>query len=72
MIAQKMHCPPKWFRLFCLTKASICSSVMEFICSEIWVRLSSGKLSSCVRRCSFIFWASSFVIGMELGRSLWL
>ena len=63
-IAQKMHCPPRWVRLFCLTNVSICSVVMELICSEIWERLSSGKLSSCVRRCSFILEASSFVIGI--------
>jgi len=27
--------------------------------------LSSGKLSSCVRRCSFILVASSFVIDID-------
>ncbi len=59
-----MHCPPRWFRLFCFTNASTCSFVIELICSSICERLSSGKLSSWVRRCSFIFVASSSVITM--------
>ena len=61
-IEQKIHCSPRWFRLFFLMKDSTSSVVMDFICSDIWERLSSGKLSSWVKRCSFIFEDSSSVI----------
>jgi len=57
-----MHCPPRWVRLFCLMKVSTCSVVMELIWFSISSLLSSGKLSSCPRRCSFILFASSSVI----------
>ncbi len=67
-IEQNMHCPPRWVRLFCLMKVSICSLVMELIWSAICERLSSGKLSNWVRRCSLILDASSFVIGIVYKR----
>ena len=64
IIEQNMHPPFRCVSWFCLTKASICSFVIELIWVWICSLLSSGKLSNCVRSCSLILLASSSVIGM--------
>jgi len=64
VIEQKMQFPLICVRLFCSTKASTCSFVIDVICFLICSLLSSGKLSNCVSSCSLTFIASSSVNAM--------
>lgn len=56
-----MQFPLRCVNLFCSTKFSICSGVIEFICSLICSLFSSGKFVNWESNCSLTLPASSLV-----------